>query len=115
MSICQIFRHGFWIVQIPRWLETNKVPLRDLHGEIIGILGTYQDISDRKRAEETLAESEAFNRQLVEEFPIGLVSCRLDGHLVFVNTVFAQILGRTVEEILSLKLLHEVVFQLSLY
>ena len=84
------------------WLETNKVPLRNLHGEIIGILGTYQDISDRKRAEETLAESEAFNRQLVEEFPIGLVSCRLDGHLVFVNTVFAQILGRTVEEILSL-------------
>ena len=62
------------------WLETNKVPLRNLHGEIIGILGTYQDISDRKRAEETLAESEAFNRQLVTEFPIGLASCRLDGH-----------------------------------
>jgi PAS domain S-box-containing protein len=64
------------------WLETNKVPLRNLHGEIIGILGTYQDISDRKIAEETLAESEAFNRQLVTEFPIGLASCRLDGHLV---------------------------------
>jgi PAS domain S-box-containing protein len=84
------------------WVETNKVPLRDLHGEIIGILGTYQDISDRKRAEETLAESEAFNRQLVEEFPIGLASCRLDGHLVFVNAAFAQILGRTVEEVVSL-------------
>jgi PAS domain S-box-containing protein len=84
------------------WLETNKIPLRDLHGEVIGVLGTYQDISDRKIAEENLAESEAFNRQLVTEFPIGLASCRLDGHLVFVNAAFAQILGRTVEEVLSL-------------
>ena len=84
------------------WLETNKIPLRDLQGNVIGVLGTYQDISDRKLAEEALAESEAFNRQLVEEFPIGLASCRLDGHLVFVNAAFAQILGRTVEETMSL-------------
>ena len=84
------------------WLETNKIPLRDLHGEIIGVLGTYQDISDRKRAEEILAESEAFNRQLVTEFPIGLISNRIDGQFVSVNAVFAQTLGRTVEEVLSL-------------
>ena len=84
------------------WLETNKIPLRDLHGVIIGVLGTYQDISDRKRAEEALAESEAFNRQLVTEFPIGLASSHLDGRLVFVNETFAKILGRTVEEVLSL-------------
>ncbi|MFM7406793.1 MAG: GAF domain-containing protein, partial [Cuspidothrix sp.] len=30
------------------WLETNKLPLRNLQGEVIGVLGTYQDISDRK-------------------------------------------------------------------
>ncbi|WP_445260507.1 PAS domain-containing hybrid sensor histidine kinase/response regulator [Pseudanabaena sp. UWO311] len=59
-------------------------------------------MTDRKLAEESLAESEAFNRQLVEEFPIGLASCRMDGQLVFVNTAFAKILGRTVEETLSL-------------
>jgi PAS domain S-box-containing protein len=84
------------------WVETNKIPLRDLNGDVVGILGTYQDISDRKRAEETLAESEAFNRQLVTEFPIGLASCRMDGQLVFVNAAFAKILGRTVEETLSI-------------
>ncbi len=33
------------------WLETNKMPLRNLTGETIGVLGTYQDISDRKHAE----------------------------------------------------------------
>ncbi len=35
----------------PIWLETNKIPLRNLNGETIGILGTYQDITDRKHAE----------------------------------------------------------------
>jgi PAS domain S-box-containing protein len=84
------------------WIETNKIPLRDASGEVVGIVGTFQDITDRKLAEESLAESEAFNRQLVEEFPIGLASCRMDGQLVFVNTAFAKILGRTVEETLSL-------------
>jgi PAS domain S-box-containing protein len=84
------------------WLETNKLPLRDLKGNVIGILGTYQDITDRKVAEAALEASETFNRQLVEEFPIGLASCRLNGQLVYVNSAFANILGRTVEETLSL-------------
>ena len=85
------------------WIETNKIPLRDKLGEIVGVVGTFQDITDRKLAEESLAESEAFNRQLVEEFPIGLASCRMDGQLVFVNAAFAKISGRTVEETLQLK------------
>ena len=85
-----------------RWIETNKIPLRDLDGNVIGVVGTFQDISDRKIAEITLMESEAFNRQLVSEFPIGLASCRMDGQLVYVNPHFAQILGKSVEEILKL-------------
>jgi PAS domain S-box-containing protein len=32
------------------WLETNKLPLRNLDGETIGILGTYQDVTDRQQA-----------------------------------------------------------------
>ena len=37
-----------------RWLETNKVPLRDLDGEVIGVLGTFEDITDRHHAQEQL-------------------------------------------------------------
>ena len=33
------------------WIETNKLPLYNLKNEVIGVLGTYQDISDRKRTE----------------------------------------------------------------
>lgn len=38
-------------------LETNKVPLHDADGKVIGILGTYEDISDRKRAEQEIMQA----------------------------------------------------------
>jgi PAS domain S-box-containing protein len=41
------------------WAKTNKVPLRDAQGEVIGILGTFENITERKRAEEALRKSEA--------------------------------------------------------
>jgi PAS domain S-box-containing protein len=37
------------------WLRTSKIPLRTAEGEIFGVLGTYEDITDYKRlAEESL-------------------------------------------------------------
>jgi PAS domain S-box-containing protein len=41
------------------WAKTNKVPLRDAQGNVIGILGTYENITDRIQAEEELRKSEA--------------------------------------------------------
>jgi PAS domain S-box-containing protein len=34
-----------------QWIQTNKVPLRDASGNVVGVVGTFQDISDRKQAE----------------------------------------------------------------
>ncbi|MGF1491106.1 MAG: PAS domain S-box protein [Microcoleaceae cyanobacterium] len=36
------------------WLDTNKIPLKDSDGNVMGILGTIEDITGRKQAEETL-------------------------------------------------------------
>ncbi len=43
------------------WLDTNKIPLHDGAGRVVGILGTFEDITERKRAEEALVEA---NREL---------------------------------------------------
>ena len=37
-----------------RWIETNKSPLRDLNGEVIGVMGTFEDVTDRRHAEREL-------------------------------------------------------------
>ncbi len=51
------------------WLETNKLPLLDFKGGLVGILGTYQDISDQKQAEFIIrqrAEQEKLLREITQ-------------------------------------------------
>jgi PAS domain S-box-containing protein len=36
------------------WIETNKVPLRDRQGEIIGLLGTFKNVTEYHEAQEEL-------------------------------------------------------------
>lgn len=42
----------------PLWLQTSKIPLRDLDGNIFGVMGVYEDITERKQAEEALRRSQ---------------------------------------------------------
>jgi PAS domain S-box-containing protein len=51
-----------------RWLRTSKVPLHGPDGEVVGVLGTFDDITDEKLAqaklESTMAELERSNEEL---------------------------------------------------
>ncbi len=53
-------------------LLTSKVPLRAKGGAIVGLLGTYYDISERTRAEEALAASDAKLRSILDNIDIGV-------------------------------------------
>jgi PAS domain S-box-containing protein len=44
-----------------RWLEVNKIPLHDTQGQVIGVLGTAEDVTERKQAEELL---KGYNQKL---------------------------------------------------
>jgi diguanylate cyclase (GGDEF)-like protein len=41
----------------PRWFSTTKMPLRDSSGNILGVVGVGQDITQRKEAEEALRQA----------------------------------------------------------
>jgi len=40
------------------WFETHKIPLHNQDGEVVGVLGTYANITVRRRAEEAIRQSE---------------------------------------------------------
>lgn len=48
------------------WLRTSKIPLLDEHGNVTGVLGTYEDITKWKINSERLRESETRFRTLFE-------------------------------------------------
>lgn len=49
------------------WVETSKIPLHDHDGNVIGILGTYEDITERAKEEDALRQSEAQLRRQAQQ------------------------------------------------
>ena len=82
-------------------LLTSKIPLRSVTGEIEGVLGTYMDITDRKRAERALREEEMKFRGLVEQELAGIYIIAADGTLAYVNPYFAKMFGYAPEEVIG--------------
>ena len=87
----------------PVWLEINYVPYIDADGKLAGFYALAQDVSERKRAEEALRESEAKNRELVQYAPAGIYEFDMDRHrFTSVNHVMCEYTGYTEEEFLEL-------------
>lgn len=49
------------------WRETSKLPLHDVEGNVIGLLGTIEDITERKCAEDLMARSRETFQQLAKQ------------------------------------------------
>ncbi|MBN2099639.1 MAG: PAS domain S-box protein [Dehalococcoidia bacterium] len=82
-----------------RWAELREIPF-SWHGRP-AVMSLVNDITDHKRAEEALAQSERKYRQLVETVDEGIGAMDEDGRIVFINPRMAEIFGRTVDEMLG--------------
>jgi PAS domain S-box-containing protein len=79
-------------------LRTSKAPLRNCDGEIIGVLGTYEDITESKKVQESLIESEARFRDLADRLPQMIFETDLSLRITYMNRHAFAASGITEEE-----------------
>ncbi len=85
------------------WLRTNKIPLQDMNGKVIGVLGTYEDITLQREAEEKIRLSEQKFRTLFEAEPDAIMTADpATGLLLEVNKAATRLFGRPAEKLVGL-------------
>ncbi len=89
------------------WAHTIKVPYRDKNNTIIGVLGIFEDITERIRANELICQNEEQYRLLFDNLVAGVMVCEVitdetgqvvDHFFVKGNRAFEKLTGINSEE-----------------
>ncbi len=86
------------------WIETIKTPIYNDQGQIIGTSGIARDITERKKLESALIESERRYRTLFDTTPIGVGLSIIDGKVLACNNAMLNMIGYTEAEIRQINL-----------
>jgi len=81
-----------------RWVQTDKIPIFGKDGSISGLIGFAQDITERKRAEEALIESEKKHRTILEDMQEGYWETDLAGNFTSFNDALCRLVGYSRKE-----------------
>ncbi|MCX6153833.1 MAG: PAS domain S-box protein [Candidatus Kapabacteria bacterium] len=72
--------------------ETSGVPIFDAKNKFLGYRGINRDITERKRAEEALLESERSYRHLVDNALVGIYKVNIEGQILYGNPAMVKII-----------------------
>ena len=84
------------------YYEYILTALRNSNQTIEGVISVYHDITEHKRAEKSLRESEARFRRLFESNLIGVAFWNVDGFIIDANDAFLQLAGYTRDQFATL-------------
>jgi len=83
-----------------RWLRDRAFPVRDAEGKPYRVAGIAEDITDRRRAESALQESEQQFRQLADNIPqVFWITDANQRELIYVSPAFEKLTGRPVAHV----------------
>ena len=83
------------------WLSVNSQLLNKPSGEIEGVMASFDDITEQKKAQENLRASEARYRSYVEKSPVAIMVADHQGRYIDGNPAAQQLLGFTLDEMLN--------------
>jgi PAS domain S-box-containing protein len=74
-------------------LDVTIYPIKDVNGKIRNAVIQHSDITERKKTEEALLQSELRYRHLYEDAPIGIYRTTPEGNIIFCNPHLINMLG----------------------
>ena len=84
-------------ITFPTMMTTTK--MEDEGGKFIGIVGIARDITERKKAEKDLRESERFYRDTLNDMLTFVAVLEANGNIIFVNNTTLKVAGIELEDI----------------
>ncbi|HPC35839.1 MAG TPA: PAS domain S-box protein [Candidatus Marinimicrobia bacterium] len=85
-----------------KWIFFTAVAIKDSKGEIIGVLETLEDITERKRAEEALAREKTLFKTVIDNIPDKIYAKDTEGRFIVCNKAVVERMGKSDEkEIIS--------------
>ncbi len=82
-----------------KWLIVNTTPLYDSESDVVKeILVTFTDITDLKKTEKSIRESEYYYRSYIENAPVGIYIINEEGFYVDVNSEATRQIGYSSDE-----------------
>ena len=83
------------------WCDVSVSVRRDFNGMPLHYITTVIDITEQRRNEEILKESETRFRTLVESAPVGIIISDVNEKTTFANRKFTEIFGYTIKDVTS--------------
>ncbi len=81
-----------------KYIESVAHPIRNDSGQVIEFVGTVIDVTERKRAEEKIRQSERELRQLIDLTPLHITAFGPDGSRLYNNQASLDFHGLTLEQ-----------------
>lgn len=84
-----------------RWVLDRAYPIRSEDGSVHRIVGTTEDITEWKLAQDRLSAAEAHYRRLVRTSPYGIYAVDREGRFIEVNPAAEGIIGRGAADLMG--------------
>jgi PAS domain S-box-containing protein len=79
-------------------ISDSAAPIRSSDGRLLGVILIFRDVTEDRRSEAALAESEALYRAIGESIPFGAWICEPNGNIRYLSDSFLQMTGMAFDE-----------------
>lgn len=84
-----------------RHLVTTKVPVKDLDGNIFGVLGVDRNVTEQEKAREALRQTEHRMQEIVDNSPSPIFAKSVTGKYLMVNRRFEELFNVKSEDVMG--------------